>query len=177
MSPLRAAPTGYAVSLIAALTLVACSGDTAGGPVAPSRPSVSSSLAELPFHGNVEASQTAVYPAGTNTAIVHSTGAGTATHLGRFTLVSDLTLDLITLSGEEQVTLTAANGDAIIATVAAQGTPNPNGLTLSTVESATITGGTGRFAGARGSYVLERVIVHATGNSTGTFTGTIQLAK
>ena len=61
--------------------------------------------------------------------------------------------------------------------MAAQGTPSNGGLTLSTLESATITGGTGRFAGATGTFILRRVIDQVTHLSSGSFVGTISLDK
>ena len=91
-------------------------------------------------------------------------------------MVNDLTLDLATFTGTARSTLTAANGDVLTTTVATQGIPNGGG-TINTLESATITGGTGRFAGATGSYVLTRVLIEATGASSGSFDGTITPAK
>lgn len=44
---------------------------------------------------------------------------------------------------------------------------------LSVAESATITGGTGRFAGATGSFAAERMFFAAQGVTTGSFEGTI----
>ena len=41
------------------------------------------------------------------------------------------------------------------------------------VETATITGGTGRFAGATGSFVCERLYDIAGGTTIGSFDGTI----
>ena len=43
----------------------------------------------------------------------------------------------------------------------------------SMVEAAIITGGTGRFADAAGSFTIERVLDQATGISSGSFDGTI----
>ena len=102
--------------------------------------------------------------------------AGTATRLGRYTIATALTLDFATLTGTEQSTLTAANGDVLLVTATARATPNADGVTLTVVETATITGGTGRFAGATGSYVLECQVNVASGSSTGSFEGSIVLA-
>jgi hypothetical protein len=41
------------------------------------------------------------------------------------------------------------------------------------VESATITGGTGRFTSATGSFTVERLFDPSTNITTGTFDGTI----
>jgi hypothetical protein len=177
MSSLRATPLPYALSIAAALAVLACSPDAGRDPLSPSARKISAARSTVPFHGTVEAFETSVYQPETHTVLIHVEGTGTATHLGRYTLVSDFALDPETLTGTQRATLTAANGDVLTATVAAQGIPNDDGVTLNTVESATITGGTGRFAGASGSYILRRVLVEATGVSSGAFEGTIDLGK
>ena len=134
--------------------------------------------AVLPFHGTVDsASHVAVYDFGTNTAFIHLVGAGTATHLGRYTLVIDYELSLVTVAGSERMTLTAANGDVLTAEGRAQGTPSEDGQSLSSLESLTITGGTGRFAGATWSFILRQVNIAADRNSSGSFDGTIGLGR
>jgi len=134
--------------------------------------------AVLPFHGTVDsASHVAVYDFGTNTAFIHLVGTGTATHLGRYTLVVDYVLSLVTIAGSERMTLTAANGDVLTAEGTAQGTPSEDGQSLSSLESLTITGGTGRFAGATGSFILRQVNIAADRNSSGSFDGTISLGR
>jgi hypothetical protein len=45
------------------------------------------------------------------------------------------------------------------------------------VETATITGGTGRFAGATGNYNIRCVVNPALGVASGSFEGMITLAK
>jgi hypothetical protein len=44
---------------------------------------------------------------------------------------------------------------------------------LSIVEVYTITGGTGRFAGATGNFTLESTVEQTTGVSSGTLSGAI----
>ena len=67
---------------------------------------------------------------------------------------------------------TAANGDTLIATFTGQASLVSPGV-LSVLDTATITGGTGRFADATGSFTAERIFVMATGEITGSFEGTI----
>ena len=164
-------------SLTCVLAVAGCGPDAARGPLTPTAPALSAASAALPFSGTVETSQTAVYSPATNSALVHQEGTGIATHLGRFRFVNDLTLDLATITGTAQATLTAANGDVLTATMVAQGTPSEDGSSLNTLESATITGGTGRFAGATGSFILRRVVDQATHIASGSFDGTISLGK
>jgi hypothetical protein len=69
-------------------------------------------------------------------------------------------------------TFTAANGDALTATVLGQAT-RTGPTTLSIVDAYTITGGTGRFADATGSFTLHSTVDGTTGVSSGTFSGAI----
>ena len=173
---------------LATLALAACSPDTFNHATAPSAPSFARSAAsgqqatagarraaELPFRGRLEARETAVFNPATNSITVHLVGSGTATHLGRYTVVADFTVALATATAAGRVTFTAANGDLLTATFTGQGviTGGLNAI----VETATITGGTGRFAGATGGFVLERLLTTATGASSGSFDGTITLEK
>ena len=105
----------------------------------------------------------------------HLEGEGTASHLGRFTVVGDFTLNLATASGGGTGAYTAANGDAF--TVASTGQAVLAAGIATVTEHVTITGGTGRFAGATGTLTVIRRIVQATGISTGTIDGTIRLPK
>jgi hypothetical protein len=168
---------------LATLALAACSPDAANHPLAPSAPSLAVGghgaaaaarrAAELPFRGTLKARETA--QRASNSLLVHLVGTGTATHLGRYTLVSDFTVALATSTSAGRVTLTAANGDILTATVTGVGVATAGISTI--VETATITGGTGRFAGATGSFIIERALTQATGISSGSFTGTISFRK
>jgi len=171
-------PTIPVLLLICAVA--GCTGDTptaistGGGATA----RAAANAAALPFHGTVDsASHIAVYDFETNTAFIHLVGTGTATHVGRYTLVVDYALSLVTTAGSERMTLTAANGDVLTAEGTAQGTPSEDGLSLNSLERLTITGGTGRFAGATGSFVLRQVNLAADRNSSGSFDGTISLGR
>ena len=70
--------------------------------------------------------------------------------------------------------MVAANGDMLFTTIVAQGTPDPDTPGVQRiVEIHTITGGTGRFAGAQGSFTVIRLVEGATGVTSGSFEGTI----
>jgi hypothetical protein len=81
-------------------------------------------------------------------------------------------INIPTRHGIGAATFTAANGDTLTASVDGQATPAGPGV-LSIVEVYTITGGTGRFAGATGTFTLESILNQATGVSSGTFSGAI----
>ena len=84
-----------------------------------------------------------------------------------------MVINIPTLSSTGTATFTAANGDTLLATVAGQAT-RTSPTTLSIVEAYTVTGGTGRFADATGSFTLESTLDQTTGGSTGAFSGTLE---
>jgi hypothetical protein len=131
---------------------------------------VSAVAAETPFKGTVDAVETGqvVFP----TASVTRNGGGTATYLGRYTEHITMQINIPTSHGIGAATFTAANGDTLTATVDGQATPTSPGV-LSIVEVYTVTGGTGRFADATGTFRLASTLNQATGVSSGTFSGAI----
>lgn len=151
-----------------ALPTAVPAGDRAAGARA------SADAVALPFRGTLDAASHTVDPA---TYTLHLVGTGTATHLGRFTLESALAFVPGTLTAAERMTLTAANGDRLFATGTAQGFPSADGTNLSSVEVLTITGGTGRFARATGSFTLRQVNLAPDRYSSGAFEGTIRLRR
>jgi len=108
---------------------------------------------------------------------------GQATHLGNFNLVIEAFVDFGTrpVTGEGTVTFTAANGDELVAGFTGSSALVVPGLVLIT-EHAIIDPdrSTGRFAGATGTFTIERLADAATGVTgltVGSFEGTISLAK
>jgi hypothetical protein len=132
---------------------------------------VSAVAAETPFKGRitaVETSQLVFFPI----VSVTREGTGTATYLGKYTEHATFQVNVLTMSSTGAATFTAANGDTLSASVVGQAT-RIGPTTLSIVEVYTITGGTGRFAGATGTFTLENTLEQTTGVSTGTFSGAI----
>ena len=128
---------------------------------------------QLLFKGTLQAVETHVvtFP----TFSLDLTGSGNATQLGLFTMSFQGEVFIPTSSGTGTGTLVAADGSSLYADVLGQGTPTENPGIISIVEMWTITGGTGRFAGATGTVTVERVVNQATLTSSGTISGTIVL--
>src|SRR5215207_4729616 len=115
--------------------------------------------------------QQVVFP----TIFVNGTGSGNATHLGLFTISYQAQLNIPTLSATTSATMVAADGSSLLGEGTGQGTPTGTLGIVSIVETYTITGGTGRFAGATGTFTVERLIDRATLTSAGTIRGSIVL--
>ena len=131
---------------------------------------VSAVAAETPFKGTVSAVETGtVVPP---TRFLEREGSGTATYLGKYTEHITMQINLPTRHSMGAATFTAANGDTLTATVEGQATPASPGV-LSIVEVYTITGGTGRFADATGTFTLQSTLEQTTGVSSGTLSGAI----
>lgn len=128
---------------------------------------------QLLFKGSLESTETqqAVFP----TLYVSATGSGNATQFGLYAYSFQGQVNIPTLSGTTSATFVAADGSTLSADGVGQGTPTATPGIVSIVENYTISGGTGRFAGASGSFTVERVLNRATGVSTGTISGTILL--
>jgi hypothetical protein len=102
-----------------------------------------------------------------------ASASGNATHLGRYTMTSEFEVNLVTLAGSGFADFIAANGDSLFTEVAGQASPTGNADVLFIVETFTITGGTGRFAGATGSFTGERLLDTVSKISSGSLDGTI----
>jgi hypothetical protein len=105
-------------------------------------------------------------------ASVFIEGTGNATQLGRFTVQIPHIVNQTARTGSGSYEFIAANGDTLTADFTGQATLASPGV-LSIVETATITSGTGRFAGVTGSFTSQRLFDTATLTTTGSFEGTI----
>ena len=126
---------------------------------------------QLLFKGSLQAVETHVVTFPTFT--LDATGSGNATQLGLYTMSFQGQVFIPTLSGTTSAILVAADGSSLYADGVGQGTATENPDFVSIVEMYTITGGTGRFAGASGSFTVERLIQRSTSISSGTISGTI----
>src|SRR5438094_104139 len=142
--------------LCACVFVVGCSRDPSQSLTSPSNTNGGTAQTDakggthLPLHGSLQTFETerVEFP----TVFVQSTGEGTATHLGRFTLTFNVVVTLPAGTAIGEFTFVAANGDTLLATFTGQATPTAEPGVVSIHEVATITGGTGRFAGATGSF-------------------------
>jgi hypothetical protein len=125
----------------------------------------------VPFKGRLEGTVT-ITPLTPPFASVLIEGTGNATQLGRFTVEIPHLVNQAARMGGGSYEFTAANGDTLTADFTGQATLAAPGV-LSIRETATITGGTGRFAGATGSFTTERLFNTATLTTSGSFEGTI----
>ena len=91
---------------------------------------------------------------------------GKATQLGQFTLDIPHVVNREKGTAAGSYEFTAANGDTLSADFTGQATPTATPGVLYIVETATITGGTGRFAGATGSFNVARLKNTLTGATT-----------
>lgn len=153
----------FVSTLIALLLLVLLASKTFAAPTARER--------QLLLKGSMQTVETqqAAFP----TLFVSLTGSGIATQLGLFTISSQAQVNIPTLASSTSATLVASDGSTLFAEGLGQGTPTATPGIVSIVETYTITGGTGRFAGATGSFTVERVLNRATGVSSGTISGVI----
>ena len=136
---------------------------------------------QVPFNGTFQGSDTVTPPTLTQSI------TGTGTHLGQFSAITFLKLTASGGTGTAQ--WIAANGDGIDTTVV--GSPEhvpmapcsvvgaePGDTYVKVTEIHTITGGTGRFAGVRGSFTLTlyhdvRLSSDGTHHTCGSYSGTI----
>jgi hypothetical protein len=163
---------------------IGCSGQMSHSPTSPT-PAASVSAASLssvstasliddplPFRGSLTAKEIDIvtFP----TLLANGEAKGTATHLGRYAAIFEATVNVLDGTATGGYTFTAANGDQLFSTFTGLGVP-AGGSLASITETLTITGGTGRFAGAGGTLVVQRTLDQTTGESSGSIEGSITM--
>ena len=105
---------------------------------------------------------------------------GIATVFGQFSFNYQLTVTLATATATGTATLMTTDGDSIYTTIAGSlETTTTAGISIIT-EFDKITGGRGRFTGAEGFFIVERLVNSlppGTGLTSGSFHGTIALPE
>src|SRR5436309_15919412 len=132
----------------------------------------------IPISGNIAGSESyAPFPDPAQGFYVNGSVTSTDTQLGPFTEFYSAPVAFAfpedNTGASRLIVGDAANGDSILTYDLGN---NPGSCAtgdLHIVETATIIGGTGRYAGARGSYTLDRCVNFATGETSGTISGTI----
>ena len=138
--------------------------------------------ATLPFRGSLEGRHVSRTPLTPPVVSDRFEATGEATQLGHYEVVIAATVDFGTrpVTGVGTYTFTAANGDRLVADHTGSSALVRPGTVLIT-EHATIdpARSTGRFAGATGTFTVERLADAATGVggvTSGTIQGSISLA-
>lgn len=128
---------------------------------------------QVPFKGTLEGTytRTGTFPF----FHLEPTGTGEASHLGHFTfsIPHDVNLLAMPAGGMGTFEFTAANGDTVVGTFDTSAIPTDEPGVIDATEEMTITGGTGRFANASGSFTCERRVDTVNLTTTGAFSGTI----
>ena len=133
------------------------------------------------INGTITGSESgAPFPNPAQGIFVNGSVMSTDTALGPFTLFYSLPADFAFAftppgnpGGSRLIVGDAANGDSILTcSIGANPGACANG-DVHLVETDTIIGGTGRYAGARGSFTLDRCLNLVTGETSGTISGTI----
>lgn len=132
---------------------------------------------QVPFKGTIQGQDEDKGYTSPGMFLVKSTGTGHGILLGRFTFTVETTINDANFTDTGVAHFTAADGSTLDATytsvMPAELTPTPDGVVFSIKELYTITRGTGRFAGAQGSFLMERVADPQKFITFGSFHGSV----
>jgi hypothetical protein len=163
----------YSMVFAASVLASACGGDASSATASPASASLARGLGResLPFRGTITtADQGVVVPPN---LLVNGTAEGTATHLGRYTAITEAVAPLGGNTATGSYVFTAANGDQFTATFSGSAEPAGGGG-LRFTEVLTIVSGTGRFAGATGTFSMRKIVYVDAALGTSTGTGTME---
>jgi hypothetical protein len=144
-------------------------------PASSAAPANTTKTTRLLFKGSMQSSET--YSKAFYTQFVTANGSGEATELGKFTAMYQMEANLQDMSVSESVSLTGTNGDSLQATAVGQAFEDRTPGMFKVIEIYTITGGTGRFAGASGTLTMNRLLSMEAGIASSTFEGYVLLPK
>lgn len=159
--------------LVSALTLILLVPLARTAFAAPLTEPVSAQTTRLAFQGSMESSE--AYSTILPTRYVTANGSGESPQLGHFTVSYHTEVNLLDLSEAESVELTGSYGDSLQAKGTGQAIEDRTPGMYNVVEVYTITGGTGRFSGASGTFTLKRLVSVTVGLASSTFEGYILL--
>ena len=130
---------------------------------------------QVPFKGTIQGQDTDIGFTSPGMFELVTNGTGNCTLLGRFSFFLKITINVANGTDTGSGHLVAANGDSVDVTFAGSSEPTstPDGVVFSITEIYTITGGTGRFARAQGSFIMERVADPQKFITYGSFHGAI----
>ena len=133
---------------------------------------------QVPFKGTFQGNDAVTLGPSPTTIVVTTSGTGIGTLVGRFSFIEEITANLANGLHRGTALWTAANGDTVSTTVFGTAAPSDNPNYLRITETHTITGGTGRFTGAQGSFPVDRMHAFAaesdgTHLTFGSFQGTM----
>jgi len=129
----------------------------------------------VPFKGTMQGhdTDTPCSPPQSQCVVVTTTGTGIGTHLGDFSFTQVAKVNRAARTSAGSAHWIAANGDSIDTTFTGSAELTATPGVISITEIHTITGGTGRFSGAQGSFTVERLASGVTFLTSGSFHGTI----
>ena len=130
---------------------------------------------QVPFKGSMQGHEIDTPEGGPppTTLSVDGNTTGVATLVGQYSFSYQLTVNLANGTATGSGHLIAANGDSLYTTIVGQGSPTDTPGVNRIMEINTITGGTGRFSGAQGSFTVERLLNSKSGFTSGSFQGTL----
>jgi hypothetical protein len=156
---------------IALLSLIPLTRTALAAPAPEVKSEVTTKVTRFPFKGTFQSTETSVtvFP----TMSVTGRGSGQSSELGDFTINYQAEISLLDLSSIESAEFTGTRGDSLRAEAVGQAVENRTPGMLNVVDIYKITGGSGRFNNASGTFTLNRLVSATTGASSSTFEGYI----
>ena len=123
----------------------------------------------FPFKGTLQSNET--YSRVSSAMYVIANGFGESPLLGSFTVSYHAEVNLLDFSEVETIHFVGSNGDSVQAKGLGQSMEDRTPGMHNVVQIYTITGGTGRFVGASGTFTLKRLVSRTAGIASSTFEG------